>query len=175
MRELSFNAKILCGVQAWIFVQSLQETWCSDEFIYRFMNSEVGCELDKDYALYMKLSDKNPYQRLVDEFGPYSSDDGAPYMHDQMAWMGYLYKYWAYTREMSNKGIYALVKPEVLVKAYDLCHTLDMEDAIRQIKEKNGIEDYEDEIARGVKFLREYLRKQKEAEAAADTAYEDEP
>lgn len=74
--------------------------------------------------------------------------------------MGYLYRYWAYTYEISSKHVYKQMKANELRKLYYPYHSLDPAQAIERILESKGIEE-EDYIEKGVRILREILQREK--------------
>ena len=81
-----------------------------------------------------------------------------------MYWIGYLYRYWAYTFEKSSKQVFRSIKPEELRELYFPYHSLDPAQAIERILEAKGMED-RDQITRGVEILRRIRKKYEEKEA----------
>ena len=69
-----------------------------------------------------------------------------------------MYRYWCYTRRISSKALYKMIKPEELRKVYYPYHSLDPAQAIERIIEANGLGE-EDYIQKGVALLREILRR----------------
>lgn len=52
------------------------------------------------------------------------------YSANELYWIGYLYRYWAYTRECGSKSVYKIIKPGDLKKLYFPYHSLDPAQAI---------------------------------------------
>ena len=75
------------------------------------------------------------------------------YGTEEMYWIGYIYRYWAYTYEKSSKQLFKTVKPDELRKLYYPYHSLDPSQAVERILEAKGVSD-KDEIARGVEIMR---------------------
>ena len=77
------------------------------------------------------------------------------YSPDEMHWIGYLYRYWAYFSGMSSKQIYKIVKPGKLKQLYYPYHSLDPMQAIERIKEETDAAAFDfGNIERGVEILR---------------------
>lgn len=56
-----------------------------------------------------------------------------------MYWIGYLYRYFSYTHELSSIRVYKIVKPKELRGLFLPYHTLSPEQAIERILEAKGI------------------------------------
>lgn len=80
---------------------------------------------------------------------------------EEMHWIGYIYRYWAYVSEKSSKQIYKIIKPEQLKKLYFPYHSLDPLQAIDRIMEEIETEEQSglDDIAKGVIALRKVRNK----------------
>ena len=70
-----------------------------------------------------------------------------------MHWIGYIYRYWAYTYEKSSKQLFKYIKPDELRALYFPYHSLDPAQAIERIIESKGT-DIGDQIAKGVEIMR---------------------
>lgn len=174
MRDMDGNGLMLCKMQARMFSDSLKETECSSPvFIRRFMNSDFVTHLDSGYYLCECSAPDEPFLALEEQYGR-SEYGKIKYFEDQLYWIGYMYRYWCYTREMSSKRLYKFVKPNTLREVYLPYHTLDPDNALERIKEAKGIEDDCDIIARGVECARRLLCEKEAKEAAAMAAHKDE-
>ena len=60
------------------------------------------------------------------------------YDNDAMFWMGYMYRYIAFTRETATNLLFDLFSPELLNKAYEAFHTQDVEWCVRSLLEMKG-------------------------------------
>ena len=101
------------------------------------------------------------YKRQA-QYGP-TSYGKERYGREELYWLGYLYRYWAYTYEKSSKQVYKQMKAKELRKLYYPYHSLDPAQAIERILESNGSEE-EDYTEKGVRVLREILEREKKAE-----------
>lgn len=153
MREFDESGLKLCRYQGELFEMSLVKTQCSSPvFLRRFMYSKTAERMDRESFLFEALTIPDAIEEIEYEYG--KTDYGKiKYSQEEMYWMGYIYRYWAYTCEMSSKAVYRLIKPEELKKLYFPYHSLDPEQAIERIKESKGISE-QDYIQKGVEILK---------------------
>ena len=80
---------------------------------------------------------------------------------DELRWIGYIYRYWAYISGRSSKQIYGMIKPGKLRQLYFPYHSLDTYKAIERITEESGIGIDEDlyDISKGVAAMRKVRKK----------------
>ena len=160
MKKIDEEGLKLCALQAEVFVDSLTVTLCSSPiFISRFMNSEVAARMDRRGFL-LEACDVGSILNEVDaQYGPISYGKER-YGREELYWLGYLYRYWAYTYEKSSKQVYKQMKSKDLRKLYYPYHSLDPAQAIERILEGNGNNE-EDYTEKGVRILREILAREK--------------
>ncbi len=153
MRKMDNYGLRLCKFQAELFQKSLTEADCSSKiFIRRFMLSDLAKRMDSEVFLFDAISIMDALQEIENQFG--TSDYGTvKFGSEELYWIGYLYRYWAYITEKSSKQIYKTVKPDELQKMYFPYHSLDPEQAIERIIEAKGITN-EGDIQRGVAILK---------------------
>ncbi|MBP3570199.1 MAG: antitoxin [Lachnospiraceae bacterium] len=153
MRKMDSYGLKLCKFQAELFEQSVEGAECSSKiFIRRFMLSDLAKQMDKDGFLFNAITVSDALQEIEIQFG--ASEYGQiRFGKEELYWIGYIYRYWAYISEKSSKQIYKTVKSEELRKLYFPYHSLDPEQVIERIKESKGILE-EDEIKRGVEILK---------------------
>ena len=163
MKKIDEEGLKLCALQADIFAESLETTQCSSPiFIRRFMNSQVAARMDHRGFL-LEASDAVSILNEVEaQYGP-TSYGKERFGREELYWLGYLYRYWAYTYEKSSKQVYKQMKAKELRKLYYPYHSLDPAQAIERILECNGSEE-EDYTEKGVRVLREILEREKKAE-----------
>ena len=128
----SFQLK-LCDIQGRLFV--LASTYASESFIREFMNSEVAAHLDSPYNKLQWMGEEYLLEELEEE-----NDlclDGEKYPTEMMYWIGYLYRYWAISRNESSRKIYRQAPARTMKRNYLMFHTLDPEAAIDDLKEIN--------------------------------------
>lgn len=160
MRKIDEDGLLLCKMQARVFAASALKEYCSSSiFIRRFMTSQVAQRMDIGTFLFEACDTNQVFEEIREEFGStaYGKDK---YSEDELYWIGYIYRYWAYTYKKSSKQIYKIIKPKELKGLYFPYHSLDPEQAIERILEARGMSE-EDMTSRGVKVMREVLKKQK--------------
>lgn len=163
MKKIDEEGLRLCALQAEVFAESLGATQCSSPiFIRRFMNSQAAARMDKRGFL-LEASDEAHILNEVDmQYGP-TSYGKERYGREELYWIGYLYRYWAYTYEKSSKQVYKQIKAKELRKLYYPYHSLDPAQAIERILESSGSKE-EDYTEKGVRILRRILEREKQAE-----------
>ena len=146
----------LCKFQGETFSLSFTNTECSSAiFIRRFMNSYFASRLDNG-GLVSEVFDSNVvFEELEYEFGV-SYYGKEKYSTEELYWIGYIYRYWCYTRELTSKQVYKIIKPKELRSLYFPYHSLDPKQAIDRILEAKDI-DESDYTKRGVEILRRII------------------
>ncbi|MBR3600860.1 MAG: antitoxin [Lachnospiraceae bacterium] len=153
MREFDESGLRLSKYQGELFEQSLIKTQCSSPiFLRRFMYSQTAERMDKEGFLFEAFSVSDAIEEIENEYGK-SKYGKIKYAGEELYWMGYIYRYWAYTHEVSSKSVYRIIKPEELRKLYFPYHSLDPMQVVERIKESKGIME-QDYIQRGVEILK---------------------
>lgn len=149
MKKIDRNGLLLCDLQAKTFECAVDLTSVSSEiFIRRFMNSKIAKTLDNESILQTNLHAKDILDRIEAQYG--KLDYGSvKYTHNEMFWIGYLYRYFSYTYELSSLQVYKIVKPKELRGLFLAYHTMDPSQVIERILEsKNLLFDESAEIKR---------------------------
>lgn len=81
----------------------------------------------------------NDILQLVDEEYGVSHYGTVKYTHNEMYWIGYLYRYFAFTYELSSVQVYKIVKPKELRELFLPYHTMDPAQAVERILEAKGM------------------------------------
>jgi hypothetical protein len=158
MRDFDVYGLEMCRYQGEIFSSSKEKTTCSSPiFLRRFMYSDVAVRLDQTDFLCEISTPADVIEEIDAEFGS-SSYGKIKYDTEELYWIGYIYRYWCYTRGISSKRLYKMIKPDQLKDLYYPYHSLDPAQAIDRIMEANQMEE-EDLIQRGVKLLRKLRAK----------------
>ena len=145
MRKISKDGLLLCELQAETFENSTDKSaTSSDIFIRRFMKSEIAKKLDNESVLDSNIQAADILEFIDEEYGV-SSYGSVKYSRDEIYWIGYIYRYFAYTYEMTSAQIYKIVKPKELRGVFLPYHTMDPAQAIERILEAKGILINEDE------------------------------
>lgn len=163
MKKMDSLGLRMCRYQAMLFELSKDKTDCSSKiFIRRFMNSKLAERIDKEGLLFDSLDVQEAIEEVESQYGA-SSYGVEKFNQEELHWIGYIYRYWAYVSEKSSKQIYKIIKPEQLRKLYFPYHSLDPMQAIERITEEiNPMEEKErDDISRGVAVLRKVRNKSK--------------
>lgn len=161
MRTMDSLGLKLCSYQAVLFEQSIEQTNCSSKiFIRRFMNSNLAKRMDSVGFLFDSLAVSDAIDEVEDQYGA-STYGAEKFSIEEMHWIGYIYRYWAYVSGKTSKQLYKIVKPEQLRKRYFPYHSLDPQQAIDRIKEEIEPEGQSemDDIAKGVIALRKVRNK----------------
>jgi hypothetical protein len=136
MKTWDFTGRRLAEIQGRLFEESLTEfSGSSAVFIRRYLTSEAARLFD-DGSILISTAGLN-YADL-----DLPKDNGAPrgnghvrYSANELHWLGYLYRYWAYTRELSSRQILHLCPSKDLVRYYLPYHTQDVEAALAVVEE----------------------------------------
>ena len=161
MRKMDSLGLKVCSYQAVLFESSIEQTDCSSKiFIRRFMNSNLAKRMDSVGFVFDSLDVSDAIREIEDQYGR-SSYGVEKFTAEEMHWIGYIYRYWAYVTEKTSKQIYKTIKPEYLKKMYFPYHSLDPLQAIDRIMEEILPEEQSgmDDIAKGVIALRKVRNK----------------
>jgi len=161
MREMDKDGLLLCEMQAKVFEKSIEQEKCSSSiFVRRYMNSKVCERMDSLYFIGEVCSAERILEDINEEYGA-SSYGVEKFSTEEMYWMGYIYRYFAYVLAWESRRIYKIINATELRKLYIPYHTLDPLNAIERILEAKEIamhETNEDIIKRGVEILRKLRR-----------------
>lgn len=140
MKKIDHPGLILCDLQAQAFELSLEAFSCSSEiFIRRFMNSMAAKELDSGSALNTVVTPMDLLGRVEEQYGV-SKYGSIKYSANEIYWIGYIYRYFSYTYELSSSQVFRMIKPKDLKTMYPAYHTMDCAQAIERFFESKGIE-----------------------------------
>ncbi len=149
--KIDKNGLLLCELQAKAFELSQEFMQTSSAiFIRRFMNSEVAKNLDKGVFLERSIEEKGILNRINEEYG-ISQYGKEKYTKNELYWIGYIYRYYAYTYNISSRQAYKKIKPKELRSLFLAYHTMDPKVAIERILESKNLILNEEE-----KFLKQY-------------------
>ena len=156
MKKIDHDGLLLCKIQGAIFENSLKKTNTSSEiFIRRFMFSDIAKEFDSKAYLNGSITKDEVFELIEDEYGE-SSYGKNKYSEQVLHWIGYLYRYFSYTYELTSKQVYRYVKPKELNGLYLAYHSLDCAQAIERILEAKNISfDIEEQNKRLLQIIKE--------------------
>lgn len=159
VKKIDKDGLILCELQADAFElsASLIPTG-SAIFIRRFMNSEIIKQLDTGAILDKTLQAKDLLERVTEEYGE-SKYGSVVYTANELYWMGYIYRYMAYTYDFSSRRVYGIIKPSELRGMFLPYHTMDPAQAADRILEAKGLAiDEEAELRRQFEIYKRIRR-----------------
>ena len=139
MKKIDNDGLILCEIQAKAFeLSGTAQNTSSAVFIRRFMNSDVARQLDNMSVLQSNAQPADILKLIDEEYGKseYGSDKYSP---DELYWIGYIYRYYAYTYDKTSRQVYRIVKPKELRDLFLPYHTMDPAQAIDRILEAKGL------------------------------------
>jgi len=123
----------LCDIQGRLFERSTN--FASEGFIRNFMNSEVAEHLDSPYNKLQWMGEEYLLDELADE--KKLSTEGEKYNPEVLYWIGYLYRYWACSRNEKSRKIYRQAPAKTMKRNYMAFHTFDPDLAIDDLIEIN--------------------------------------
>ena len=139
MRKMNKDGLLLCDLQAKAFEMAVDFAQVSSEvFIRRFMNSNVAKAMDNESVLQTNIHEKDILNMIEEQYGK-SEYGSVKYTHNEMFWIGYIYRYFCYTYEMTSIQVYKIVKPKELRGLFPAYHTMDSAQAIERILEAKGL------------------------------------
>lgn len=121
----------LCDIQGRLFESST--AYASEGFIRDFMNSKVAERLDSPYNKLQWMGEEYLIDELKDE--KMLGTEGEKYSPEVLYWIGYLYRYWACSRDESSKRIYRQAPAKTMRRNYLAFHTFDPDVAIDDLIE----------------------------------------
>lgn len=160
MKKISKDGLLLCELQAETFEESIDKMDTSTEiFIRRFMKSKIAKQLDDESILERNIQAKDILDLINEEYGV--SDYGSvKYNRNEIYWIGYLYRYFSFTYELSSVQVYKIVKPKELRGLFLPYHTMDPAQAIERILEGKGmLIDEKTELERQYEIFKRMRRK----------------
>ena len=139
MKKIDKDGLLLCELQAKAFELSATAQDASSEiFMRRFMNSEAAKQLDNLSVLQSNIQAADLLERIDEEYGK-SEYGSVKYSANELYWIGYLYRYYAYTYDKTSQQVYKTVKPKELRGFFLPYHTMDPAQAIDRILEAKGL------------------------------------
>lgn len=155
MIKMDRDGKRLCDIQAELFEKSVStQDMSSEVFVRRFMNSKIAIELDSKAFLDDSKTINDIFADLDLQYGK-TTYGSLKYNKDTMYWVGYLYRYFCYTYDVSSKQAYKYLPLKYVASTFISYHSLDVSQAIERLLESKKISFKEEDILRrGVDILR---------------------
>ena len=155
MKKFDHNGLLLAEYQGKLFEASVALDCSSAVFIRRFLHSELLKQLDNNNPALLSLDVTEGMNNIQEQFGK-SSYGKNKYSAEAMFWMGYLYRYISYTREIPTKLLFKLFDYRQMNEVYYTFHTQSPEWCVENLLELNHLtEDVFDKNYRLKKAMRE--------------------
>lgn len=139
MKKIDKDGLLLCEIQAKTFeLSATAQDISSEMFIRRFMNSDAAKQLDNSAVLQSNTQPIDLLNLIDEEYGK-SEYGSVKYTANELYWIGYLYRYFAYTYDKTSRQVYKTVKPKELRGLFLPYHTMDPAQAIDRILEAKGL------------------------------------
>lgn len=134
MRKFDHNGLLLAEYQGKLFEKSVELNCSTGIFVRRFIHSDLLKKLDANNPVLVSLEVNEGIKSITEQFGEtdYGKDK---YSAEVMFWMGYMYRYIAYTREVSSKFVMDLWDYKKMNALYYSFHTQDTEWCVRSMLE----------------------------------------
>lgn len=125
MKKLDYIGSNLCDEQARIFVSSIDLDCSSKIFIRKFMKSKLALEIDNANSTLTMVDSEQGYCNMVKEND--FSYGVEKFSVSELNWIGYIYRYISYTRQIKSKELYSLANASKMHDLYYVYHTMDPE------------------------------------------------
>ncbi len=136
MKEFDHDGLLLAEYQGKLFERSADLNCSTAVFIRRFLHSEYVKKLDTNDLSALSLDVKEGIDSIQNQFG--DSDYGkTKYSKSALFWIGYMYRYISYTREVTTKFVMKLFPHKQLNDVYYSFHTQDPEWCVQSLLEMN--------------------------------------
>ena len=122
MKEFDHNGLLLAEYQGKLFEKSAELKCSSGIFIRRFLHSDLLKKLDTNNPSTVSLDVNDGIKSIMEQFGD-SQYGKLKYSKSALFWMGYMYRYISYTRDISTKYIVKLFTYKQLNDVYFSFHT----------------------------------------------------
>ena len=140
MKEFDHNGLLLAEYQGKLFERSADLECSTGIFIRRFLHSDLLKALDANYPTSVSLDVNEGIDSITSQFG--KSDYGKEkYSKNALFWIGYMYRYISYTREVTTKFIMNLFPYKKMNEVFYSFHTQDPEWCIRSLLEMNNYDE----------------------------------
>ena len=125
----------LCDIQGRLFELSSKQGYDSEEFVSFFMSSEVAKCLDSSYNRMQWAGEEYLLEETIADSNGKINHVESPVSSDVMYWIGYIYRYWHFYKNMSSNKIYKQASLNTMKRNYLVFHTMDPEMAIDDLIE----------------------------------------
>lgn len=153
MRKFDHNGLLIAEFQGKLFESSADLNCSSPIFIRRFLHSNLLKKLD-DYSI-PPFDLNESLKSIIEQFGD-TSYGKEKYSKSSLFWMGYMYRYIAYTREQTTDYVMKIFPYKQMNDVFYSFHTQDPEWCVKNLLELNNIsEDVFDKNKKLKKIIKE--------------------
>lgn len=138
MKKFDNDGLLLAEFQGGLFEQSTELDLSTPIFLRRFLHSDLLKKIDMNRPTFLSLDIQEGIDSINCQFGE-SNYGQEKYSAEAMFWIGYMYRYIAYTRETSTRFIMQIFNYQQMNKVYYSFHTQDPEWCITSLLEMNGL------------------------------------
>ena len=137
MKTFDHDGLLLAEHQGKIFEKSAELGTSTAVFLRRFLHSDYLKKLDRNEVVSLSLDAQEAIESIENQFGA-SSYGKTKFAKSALFWIGYMYRYISYTRQVSTKFVMRLFPYQQLNDVYYSFHTQDPEWCVRSLLEMNG-------------------------------------
>lgn len=153
MRKFDHNGLLIAEFQGKLFESSADLNCSSPIFIRRFLHSNLLKKLD-DYSI-PPFDLNGSLKSIIEQFGD-TSYGKEKYSKSSLFWMGYMYRYIAYTREQTTDYVMKIFPYKQMNDVFYSFHTQDPEWCVKNLLDLNNIsEDVFDKNKKLKKIIKE--------------------
>ena len=140
MKNFDHNGLLLAEYQGKLFEKSTELDCSTGIFLRRFLHSDLLEKLDTNQPSLVSLDVNDGINSILEQFG--NTDYGKEkYSGSSMFWMGYMYRYISYTREIRTRFLMELLDYRQMNDVYYSFHTQDPEWCIQNLLEINDLSE----------------------------------
>ena len=135
-------------------------TTSSPIFLRRLMKSDYILKTDEGNSARLSLDEDEAFTELEKQYGQ-GTYGKIRYSEEALYWIGWIYRYIAYTRKVYSRLVYRFVKPDYLYSVYAVYHTQDEEWVFSRILASLGLTEADFDINERYKkiYQQEHLAK----------------
>ena len=140
MKEFDHTGLLLAEYQGKLFERSTDLNCSSAVFFRRFLHSDHVKKLDLNNAALLTLDVNDGIDSIQTQFGDIEYGK-TKYSKSAMFWIGYMYRYLSYTREVSTRFVMKLFPYKQLNNVYYTFHTQDPEWCVKSLLGMNHLSE----------------------------------
>ena len=132
MKKFDHDGLLLAEYQGKLFEKSSELNCSTGIFMRRFLHSDLAKKLDTHNLTLLSLDVNEGINSILEQFGD-SSYGKEKYSGSSLFWIGYMYRYIAYTREQSTKFVMGLFSYKKMNDLFYSFHTQDPEWCVKSM------------------------------------------